>query len=129
MTREFVLERRVGASVEDTWAAFTGIIPPSLSQVGGEFVFKFDEWELTERTLELDPPRRRVYGMVAGAPVHSYVGTTELHADGDDCLLRWTVVADPAVAPEIFDVFFARAELVVTRGINMILDGVQKLSR
>lgn len=123
------MERRVEASVEDTWAAFTGIIPPPLSQVGGEFAFPVDEWMITERTVELDPPRRRVYAMVAGTPTHSYGGTIELSADGDACILRWTVEAEPAVDPETFDVFFSGAKLIVTSAIDMIIEGTKNLSR
>jgi uncharacterized protein YndB with AHSA1/START domain len=131
---QFQLVRFVDAPPELVWRSLVALLDrsggdaPLPSEVGGEVRFRLDDWELLERTETSEAPHRRVYRVVEGAPVTSYVGTSEITAVDGGSRITWTVdaTAAPARAGE-FAAFVARAEVAVTRGLDAVVAGVPPL--
>jgi hypothetical protein len=104
----FVLERAVRASRDATWGAMLEVIsaggyrvegdPPPHGE-GATVAFTLGAYDLVEVTLSFEPPWRRVYAVVSGAPVTSYQGTTTIRDDGDHCLLVWSYLAEAGEHP------------------------------
>ncbi len=100
----FVIERPVAAPRDLVWHALlellttTGYVAdgdPPPHGPGATLAFGLGDHDLVEQTLSFEPPWRRCYAIVAGAPVALYQGTTTIRDDGPTCLLVWSYVADP----------------------------------
>ena len=91
---------------------------------GAEIHFRLGHWDLVERTLTLEPPWRRVYEIVSGAPVKLYQATTALRDDGHECHLVWSYLAE-ALDDGSSDEFLERARAAITTAADMVVARVQ----
>ena len=122
----FVIERHLPDPPDRVWEGLVRLIGDGLAVVGGEHAFSIDTWHLVERTTVVEPPNRRVYRIVSGAPVSFYEGTTEIVGDETGSTLRWTAVASPAPdAGDSYQRFLERAHAALTRAVDLIVDGVR----
>jgi hypothetical protein len=128
--RTFVIERHLAVPRDDAWQALlellegagherTGTPPPH--GVGARIRFTLDSTEMVEETLSFEPPWRRVYEMVEGAPVALYQGTTAIRDDGPECHLVWSYLVDPGDLPEPeLDAFLDRVQTALHRAVDRI---------
>jgi hypothetical protein len=112
--RTFVVERHVDAPRERVWHALLELVGDE-----PEKHFRIDSWDLVERTLSFEPPWRRVYEIVDGAPVLRYQGTTALRDDGDECHLIWSYLAEPHT-DGTSDEFLERAKTALTTAADHV---------
>jgi hypothetical protein len=133
--KTFVVERHVFAPRDAVWRALLEFLlevtkgytvpgDPPPHGPGAEVHFRLGEWDLVERTLTLEPPWRRVYEIIEGAPVKLYQATTALRDDGDECHLVWSYLAE-VHADGSSDDFLARARAAVTAAADMVVARVQ----
>lgn len=129
--KTFVVERHLEVPREHVWPAlleFLGdathgyAVPgdPPPHGAGAEKRFRLGQWDLVERTLSFEPPWRRVYEIVSGAPVRRYQGTTALRDDGPECHLIWSYFAeahDDGSSAE----FLERAKAAVTTAADLVI--------
>jgi hypothetical protein len=129
--KSFVVERHVDAPRADVWQAlldFLGdathgyAVPgyPPPHGAGAEKHFRIAQWDLIERTLSFEPPWRRVYEVVAGAPVKRYQGTIALRDDGPACHLIWSYLAE-ALDDGASDEFLERAKVALTTAADLVV--------
>jgi hypothetical protein len=112
--KTFVVERHVAVPRIDVWQALLGLVGQE-----PEKHFRIEAWDLVERTLSFEPPWRRVYEIVQGAPVVRYQGTTALRDDGDECHLIWSYLAEPR-ADGSSDAFLERAKQALTTAADLV---------
>jgi hypothetical protein len=112
--KTFVVERHVRAPRRQVWQALGELVGER-----AEKHFRIDVWDLVERTLSFEPPWRRVYEIVSGAPVRRYQGTTALRDDGDECHLIWSYLAEPH-ADGSSDDFLERAKTALTTAADLV---------
>ena len=128
--KTFVVERHVDLPRAQVWQAlldFLGdttrgyAVPggPPPHGAGTEKRFRIAQWELIERTLSFEPPWRRVYEIVAGAPVKRYQGTTALRDDGPACHLIWSYLAE-AHDDGSSDDFLERAKVAISTAADLV---------
>ena len=133
--KTFVVERHIGAPRAVVWHTLLDFLlevargytvpgDPAPHGPGAEIHFRLGQWDLVERTLTLEPPWRRVYEIVAGAPVKLYQATTALRDDGDECHLVWSYLAD-AHDDGSSDEFLGRARAAITTAADMVVARVQ----
>ncbi len=67
---------------------------------GSIIAFRLGDYDLVEETLAFEPPSRRRYALVAGAPLEAYEATIAIDDDGEECRLEWSYVADPGEYPD-----------------------------
>lgn len=118
--KTFVVERTIACRRDAAWAAlvaFLDEIAPGGAQ--GEIAFRLDAWQLTERTLSFEPPWRRVYEVVDGAPVKLYQATTALRDDGRSTHLVWSYLCEP-LEGDASDAFLARAQQAITAAADLV---------
>jgi hypothetical protein len=128
--KTFVIERHVPAPRARVWAALLDLLArsgyehegdPAPHGVGARIRFALDGVEYAEETLSFEPPWRRVYQMVDGAPVALYQGTTALRDDGDTCELVWSYLVDPGPGPsELIDAYLARVQLALHHAVDRV---------
>jgi hypothetical protein len=137
--RSFVVERHVHAPRALVWQAlldFLGRVgngyavlgDPAPHGAGAEKHFRLAQWDLIERTLSFEPPWRRVYEIVAGAPIARYQGTTALRDDGDECHLVWSYLAEAHVDGSS-DEFLERAKAAITTAADLVVGEVEPRRR
>jgi hypothetical protein len=129
--KTFVVERHVDAPRQQVWQALLDFLgdathgyalagDPPPHGAGAEKQFRLAQWDLIERTLSFEPPWRRVYEIVAGAPVLRYQGTTALRDDGLSCHLIWSYLAE-ARDDGSSDEFLERAKSAITAGADLVV--------
>ena len=114
MYRTFVVERHVDTPRARVWTALVELVGDE-----PEKRFRIDQWELVERTLSFEPPWRRVYEIVSGAPVKRYQGTIALRDDGPECHLIWSYLAE-ALDDGSSDEFLERAKRAITTAADLV---------
>ncbi len=110
--KTFVVERPVAAPRDAVWSALVSLVSsagytvegdPSPHGPGATTAFRLGDREIVERVLSFEPPWRRCYEIVSGAPVTLYQGTITIRDDGPRCLLVWSYLCDqgddPAAEP------------------------------
>ena len=100
----FVIERMIHAPRELVWEALLEVLsaagyakegdPPPHGR-GSIIEFRIGDYDLVEETISFEPPWRRRYALVAGAPLASYRATIAIRDDGARCFLEWSYVANP----------------------------------
>lgn len=93
--KTFVIEREVAAPRQVVWDALVDMlerVAPGAST--GEVAFTIGDYDLVERTLSFEPPWRRAYEIVQGAPAKLYQGTITVRDDGPSCLLVWSYLCE-----------------------------------
>lgn len=99
----FAIERTIRAPRELVWEALLSLLSsagyategnPPPHGAGATIAFRIGDYDLVEETLSLEPPWRRRYTLVAGAPLASYHAAIMLRDDGPNCFLEWRYVAD-----------------------------------
>lgn len=129
--KTFVVERHVEAPRERVWQALLDFLgdathgyavpgDPPPHGAGAEKRFRLAQWDLVERTLSFEPPWRRVYEIIDGAPVARYQGTIALRDDGSSCHLIWSYLAE-ARADGSSDEFLERAKVAITTGADLVV--------
>jgi hypothetical protein len=112
--KTFVVERHVPVPRARVWQALVELVGAE-----DEKHFRIDAWDLVERTLSFEPPWRRVYEIVQGAPVARYQGTTALRDDGSECHLIWSYLAEPH-ADGTSDAFLERAKQALNTAADLV---------
>ena len=112
--KTFVVERHVPVPRARVWQALVELVG-----VDDEKHFRIDAWDLVERTLSFEPPWRRVYEIVQGAPVARYQGTTALRDDGPECHLIWSYLAEPHT-DGTSDAFLERAKQALHTAADLV---------
>lgn len=92
---------------------------PAPHGAGSEIVFALDGASLRERTLSLEPPWRRAYEIVEGAPVAVYQGTIAIRDDGPSCLLMWEQLIE-ALPDGASDAFIERSARAVATAVDQL---------
>lgn len=119
--KTFVVERPVAAPRANVWAAIVDLVSsggyvvegdPAPHGPGATTTFRLGGRDLVERVLSFEPPWRRCYEIVSGAPVRLYQGTITLRDDGARCLLVWSYLCDPGDDPEA-EAFLAAVQQVL----------------
>jgi hypothetical protein len=112
--KTFVVERPVAAPRDAVWESLLALVAaagylvdgdPAPHGPGATTGFRLGgTYDLVERVLSLEPPWRRCYEVVSGAPVALYQGTITIRDDGPRCLLVWSYLCDPGDDPaaEVF---------------------------
>ncbi len=100
----FAIERTIRAPLEFVWESLLSLLSgagyategdPPPHGPGATIAFRIGDHDLVEETLSLEPPWRRRYTLVSGAPLVSYHASITLRDDGPTCFLEWRYVADP----------------------------------
>lgn len=132
----FVIERDVAASREALWDALLSLLArdgyategqPAPHGPGAIKHLTVGDHKLVERTLSLEPPWRRVYEIIEGAPVAFYQGTTVIvqrPQDGDGCLLAWSVLYDP-LPDGTSDEFIYLARTFLEMVVDALIESVE----
>lgn len=107
--QKFRIERRIRAPRELAWGALLDVLsaagyavegdPPPHGR-GSRIAFRIGDYDLVEETLCFEPPSRRCYALVAGAPLDAYEAAIAIEDDGGGCRLEWSYVADPGAHPD-----------------------------
>ena len=129
--KTFVVERHIAAPRNIVWHTLLDFLSdvahgytvpgdPPPHGAGAEIHFRLGQWDLVERTLSLEPPWRRVYEIVSGAPVKLYQATTALRDDGSECHLVWSYLAE-ALDDGSSDEFLERARAAITTAADMVV--------
>ena len=101
--KTFVVERAGAAPRDLVWEELLALIgnagyqkvgDPPPHGPGATIAFQLDTYDLVEETLSLEPPWRRCYAIVHGAPLALYQATTAIRDNGATCLLVWSYLAD-----------------------------------
>lgn len=111
-----MVERHVEVPRARVWEALLDLVGDE-----PEKRFRIAQWDLVERTLSFEPPWRRVYEIVAGAPVKRYQGTVALRDDGPECHLIWSYLAE-ALDDGASDEFLERAKVAITTAADLVVD-------
>lgn len=108
--KTFVVERPVDAPRAVVWRELLALLEgagyrhegdPAPHGAGAQIAVRLGEaFDVVEETLSFEPPWRRSYQMVAGAPVTLYQGTTTIRDDGPRCLLVWSYLVDQGDDPD-----------------------------
>ncbi len=126
--KTFVIERPVDAPRDIVWRELLALVgaagysvegDPAPHGPGAQVRFHLGDYALTEETLSLEPPWRRCYAVIEGAPVAMYQGTANIRDDGATCLLVWSYLADPG-GNEGADAFLVRAQQALGAAVERI---------
>ena len=126
--RTFVVERHVAAPRPVVWQALLDLLAaagyekpgdPAPHGTGARIRFRLDGAEYLEEVLSFEPPWRRVYEMIEGAPVKLYQGTTAIRDDGDESHLVWSYLVDPGDDPAV-DAYLERVQLALQHAVDRI---------
>ena len=126
--KTFVIERLVAAPRDVVWRELLALVgaggysvegDPAPHGPGAQVRFHLGDYALTEETLSLEPPWRRCYAVIEGAPVALYQGTATIRDDGATCLLVWSYLADPG-GDERADAFLERAQQALSTAVERI---------
>ena len=126
--KTFVVERPVAAPRVEVWRqllalvgapGYTTLGDPAPHGPGATLAFRLGDYDLVEQTLSLEPPWRRCYAVISGAPVALYQGTTNIRDDGATCLLVWNYLADPG-APAGAGAFLDRAQHALRTATELV---------
>jgi len=103
---------------------------------GAQARFRLGDWDLVERTITLEPPWRRVYEIIEGAPCVLYQGTTTLRDDDAECHLVWSYLAEPitivdeasghASPTADSEAFLERAKTAITTAADLVVARVNR---
>lgn len=126
-----VLERHLDVARERVWDALLELLDagsggydtpgdPPPHGAGAIKRFRLDDLDLTEETISLEAPWRRVYQIVAGAPVVFYQGSTVIVPEGDGCILMWAALIEP-LPDDGSDAYIERVELALTNAVDRIV--------
>jgi hypothetical protein len=133
--KTFVVERPVAAPRAAVWREMLALVGSNgydregvpaphgpgarlRARIGGTY-------DIVEETLSLEPPWRRCYEIVEGAPLRLYQGTTTLRDDGERCLLVWSYLADPGDDPGADD-FLAAAQAALARAADLVAGAAER---
>ena len=127
----FVSERAIDAPRQVVWDVLLhllgeewagGYVEPGTDPAphgpGATTRFRIRDWDLTERTITLEPPWRRVYE-VEGAPVVLYQGTIAIRDDGPSCYVAWAALVDP-LPDGVSDAFLDAARAALTNALDQL---------
>lgn len=126
--KTFVIERPVVAPRDIVWRELLALVAaagyavegdPAPHGPGAQVHFRLGDYALTEETLSLEPPWRRCYAVIDGAPVALYQGTATIRDDGATCLLVWSYLADPG-GHEGADAFLERVQQALGTAVERI---------
>lgn len=128
--RPFVTERFVAAPRERVWEALLDFLDagtggydvagdPAPHGPGATKRFAFGEWQLTEVTVSLEPPWRRVYAITEGAPVRSYQGTTVLIEEPGGTRLVWSCLVEP-LDGDASEAYEARLRTAIPKAVGLV---------
>ncbi len=128
-SQNFRIERQIRAPRELAWGALLDVLstagyavegdPPPHGR-GSRIAFRIGDYDLIEETLSFEPPSRRRYALVAGAPLDAYEATIAIEDDGGGCRLKWSYVADPGAHPDA-QTFLGQARQALTFAADHIV--------
>lgn len=127
--QSFRIERRIRAPRELAWEALLDVLSTAGYAVEGDppphgrgsiIAFRIGDYDLVEETLSLEPPSRRHYTLVSGAPLAAYEATIAIEVDGEGCRLEWSYVADQGEFPDA-PTFLERARQALTFAADHIV--------
>jgi hypothetical protein len=128
--RTITLERHVDAPRERAWDALLDLLAaagyetegdPAPHGPGGTIRVRIPGYELLERTISLEPPWRRVYQHVEGAPARFAQGTIAIRDDGATCHVAWALIAEAEEGgDDATAAFVEAARPVLTRALERI---------
>ena len=125
--RHVVIERHVDTTRERVWDALLDLVDgyetpgdPAPHGPGAVKRFTLDDLELTEVTVSLEAPWRRVYHVTDGAPVGFYQGSTVIVPEGTGCILVWAALIDP-LPDGASEAFIVRAEQALTTAVDRVV--------
>lgn len=134
MTKEtapqnFRIERQIRAPRALVWEALLEVLsaagyavegdPPPHGR-GSRIAFRIGDYDLVEETLSFEPPSRRRYALVGGAPLDTYEATIAIEVDEEGCRLDWSYVAGPGAHPDAAT-FLGRARQALTFAADNIV--------
>lgn len=133
--RHVVIERHLSAPRDDVWAALLVLLgdatggydtpgDPAPHGPGATKHFRLGDLDLTEVTVSLEAPWRRVYEITSGAPVKFYQGSTVIVPEGDGSILMWSALIEP-LPDGGSDAFVERAEVALTAAVDRIVATVE----
>lgn len=127
--QRFRIERQIRAPRELAWEALLEILiaagyriegdPPPHGR-GATIAFRIGDYDLVEETLSFEPPARRRYALIVGAPLDRYEATISIDEDGEGCRLDWSYVADPGGHPDAA-IFLGQARRALTFAADQIV--------
>lgn len=129
----FTIDRPVAAPRQVVWDALLDLIgrqgyespgDPPPHGAGSTIRFSAAGYELLERTVSLEPPWRRVYQHVEGAPARFAQGSIAIRDDGPTSHLAWALVVEPlpdgSTAP-----FLEAARQVIERAVELVASAAE----
>lgn len=133
--KTFVVERPVAAPRAAVWRELLALVgsngydregDPAPHGPGARLRARIgDRYDIVEETLSLEPPWRRSYEIVEGAPVTLYQGTATIRDDGEQCLLVWSYLVDLGEDPEA-EAFLEIAQQALRRATERIATAAER---